>query len=66
MIVRSVGVGKVWDCILCTSVSEEGGDGEGTDSEEPSPVSYHLDTSVSWSGVVVYYESINREFCCLL
>jgi len=29
MIVRSVGVGRVWDCMLCTYVSEEGGDGEG-------------------------------------
>jgi hypothetical protein len=36
---------------LCTSVSEEGGDGEDTDSETPSLFSYTLqvDTSVSRS-----------------
>jgi hypothetical protein len=35
-------VGRVWDCILCTCVSEEGGDGEGTDSEVVSLLSYTL------------------------
>ena len=29
--VRSVGVGRVWDSILCTYVGEEGGDGESAD-----------------------------------
>jgi hypothetical protein len=43
MIVRSVGVGRVWDCILCTYVREEGGDGEGAaGSEAPSLLSYTL------------------------
>ena len=42
MKVRSVGVRRVWDCMLCTSVSEEGGDGEGVDSEGPSLLSYIL------------------------
>jgi hypothetical protein len=35
-------VGRVWDCILCTCVSEEGGDGEGADSEALSLLSYKL------------------------
>ena len=35
-----VGVGRVWDCILCTCVSEEGGDGDGSGSEAPSRLSY--------------------------
>jgi len=42
MHVRSVGVGRVWDCILCTCVNEEGGDGEGESSEVPSLLSYTL------------------------
>ncbi len=33
MNVRSVDVGSVWDCMLCTCVSEEGGDGEGEPKE---------------------------------
>ena len=37
MKVRSVGVGRVWDCILRTCVSEEG-----SDSEESSLLSYTL------------------------
>ncbi len=36
MKVRSVGVRRVWDCMLCTCVSEEGGDGEGAYAEAPS------------------------------
>ena len=49
MKVRSVGVRRVWDCMLCACVSEEGEDGEGAGSETPSLLSYtpHLDTSVS-------------------
>jgi hypothetical protein len=35
-------VGRVWDCILCTCVSEEGGDGEGESSEAPSLLSNTL------------------------
>jgi hypothetical protein len=35
-------VGRVWDCILCTCVSEEGGDGEGESSETPSLLSNTL------------------------
>ena len=38
--VRSVGVGRVGVCMLCTCVSEEGGDGESVDSEELSLLSY--------------------------
>ena len=33
---------RVWDCMLCTCVSEEGGDGEGVGSEESSLLSYTL------------------------
>ena len=40
MKVRSVGVRRVWDCMLCACVSEEGGDGEGVGSETPSLFSY--------------------------
>ncbi len=29
-------MGRVWDCMLCTGVSEEGGYGEGVGSEAPS------------------------------
>ncbi len=36
MKVRSVGVRRVWDCMLCACVSEEGEDGEGAGSETPS------------------------------
>ena len=42
MKVRSVGVRRVWDCMLCACVSEEGGDGEGAGSEAPSLLSYIL------------------------
>jgi hypothetical protein len=42
MIVRLVDVGRVWDCILCTDVREEGGDGEGVGSEATSLMSYKL------------------------
>ena len=42
MKVRSVGVRRVWDCMLCASVSEEGGDGEGVDLEAQSLTSYTL------------------------
>ena len=38
MKVRSVGVRRVWDCMLCGCVSEEGGDGKGADSETPSHI----------------------------
>jgi hypothetical protein len=33
MKVRSVGVRRVWECMLCVCVSEEGGDGKGAASE---------------------------------
>ncbi len=33
---------RVWDCMLCVCVSEEGEDGEGAGSETPSLVSYTL------------------------
>ncbi len=42
MKVRIVGVRRVWDCMLCTFVSEEGGDGKGETSETPSLLSYIL------------------------
>ena len=42
MKVRIVGVRRVWDCMLCACVSEEGGDGEGAASETPSLMSYIL------------------------
>ncbi len=35
-------MGRVWDGILCTYVSEEGGDGEGAVSAMPSLLSYTL------------------------
>jgi hypothetical protein len=38
MKVRSVGVGRVWDCMLCTCVSEEGGEPDGTSEGENSEV----------------------------
>ncbi len=40
--VGTVGVGRVEVCMLCTRVSEEGGDGEGAGSEAPSLLSYTL------------------------
>ncbi len=42
MNVRRVGVGRVWDCMMCTYVREEGGDGEGAVSEVSSLMSYTL------------------------
>jgi hypothetical protein len=42
MKVRRVNVGRVWDSMLCTSLSEEGGDGEGVVSEATSLESYTL------------------------
>jgi hypothetical protein len=42
MKVRNMGMGRVWDGILCTCVNEEGGDGEGVGSETPSRMSYTL------------------------
>ena len=60
MKVRSVGVGRVWDCMLCTCVSEEGGDGEGESSEAPSLLSCTL-FYVSLADFFVSYESIKRE-----
>ena len=33
-------VGRVWDCMMCTCVSVEGGDGESMDSEVLSLLSY--------------------------
>ncbi len=42
MKVRRVVVGRVWDCVLCTCVNKEDCDGEGTDSEASSLLSYTL------------------------
>jgi hypothetical protein len=42
MKVRSVGVGRVWGCMLCACVNENGWDGEGAGSEAPSLLSYTL------------------------
>jgi hypothetical protein len=42
MKVKDVDVGRVWDCMLCTCVSEEGWDVEGAGSEAPSLLSYTL------------------------
>ena len=42
MKVRSVGVRRVWDCMMCSFVSEEGGDGKGAASKTPSLLSYIL------------------------
>ncbi len=76
MKVRSVGVGRVWDCMLCTVIRERGGwDGVGERSETPSLLSYTLRyVSLAELGHVcqfglrepihpwvVYYESIKRE-----
>ncbi len=30
--VRSVGVGRVWDCMMCICANEEGWDGESVDT----------------------------------
>ncbi len=35
-------MGRVWDCMMCTCVREEGGDVEGESSEVPYLVSYTL------------------------
>jgi hypothetical protein len=35
-------VGRVWDCMMCTCVNEEGWDREGTGSEASSVLSYTL------------------------
>ena len=40
MKVRNMVMGRVWDGMLCTCVSEEGGYVEGVDSEESSLLSY--------------------------
>jgi hypothetical protein len=37
-----MGVGRVWDGILCTYVREEGGNGQGSGSDDPSLLSYTL------------------------
>ena len=42
MKVKSMDVGRVWDGIPCTCVSEGGGDREGTGSEASSLLSYTL------------------------
>ncbi len=42
MKVRIVGVRRVWDCILCTCVNTEGGDGEDVGSETQCLFSYTL------------------------
>jgi hypothetical protein len=49
--------------MLCTCVSEEGGDGEGEDSEASSLLSYtHRYVSLAEVvTVIVYYESRKRE-----
>jgi hypothetical protein len=65
MKVWNMGVGRVWDGMLCVCVSEEGGDGEGTVSEATSLLSSTL-RYVSLSELkrevgVVYYESIQRD-----
>jgi hypothetical protein len=48
---------RVWDWILCTCVSKEGGDGESADSEALSLLSY----TFRYVKIVVYYESRKRE-----
>ena len=40
--VRNVVVGRVWDCMMCTCVNEEEGDGESVVSETLSLLSYTL------------------------
>ena len=47
--VRSVGVGRVWDCMICTCVSEEGGGEKSADSESLSLMSYTLRDSEALS-----------------
>ena len=42
MKVRIMGVGRVWDGMLCTCVREVGGDGEGAGTEASSLMSYTL------------------------
>ena len=48
---------RVWDCILCACVSEEGGDGKGVVSETPSLLSYILRYSV---GLILAKVSVIR------
>jgi hypothetical protein len=40
--VRSLDMGRVGICMLCTCVSEEGGDGKGAGSEAPSLLSLFI------------------------
>ena len=56
MKVRSMGVGRVWDGMLCVSVSEEGGDGEGVGSEAPSLLLYtHRHVSLAELGTLYQF-----------
>ena len=53
MKVRSVGVRRVWDCMLCACVSEEREDDERGEREG--------EDTQAWPCMFVYYESLKRE-----
>ncbi len=71
MKVRIVGVRRVWDCMMCSFVREEGGDGKGAASKTPSLLSYilryislsELDTlcRVGFRDPIHLYTSVNEE-----
>ena len=70
MNVRSVDVGRVGVCILCTCVKEEGGGEESSGSEVPSLLSYtHRYFSLTDLGIVCQFwllDQVNKEeLCCL-
>ncbi len=69
----------MWDCMLCTCVSEEGGDRVGEISEAPSLLSYTLRYvsltelgHVSWNLLVLFFififfegrDEVNRREVC--
>ena len=62
MKVRSVDVRRVWDCMLCVIVSEEGGDGEGVDLEAQSLASYVLRyVSLAELGICLFIMNRHKE-----
>jgi hypothetical protein len=61
---RNVGVGRVGVCMLCTYVSEEGGDGEALPVPQPvpSPGGYGLRSAIA----VVIHTYLRVLDLCLL
>ncbi len=62
MNVRSVGVGRVGVCMLCTCVSEEGWDGESVASEALSLLSYTLRYVIF---LILVYENCVISVCVM-